>query len=362
MMAATSSLRLHSSQREDALPWNSSRALQDILDRLATLRFTHFLALQAELLSLHADLCQHSDFLEQATAVACLADDERQALINHPVFRAWTALTLRELNLLFIRRTQDTQPLADLLAEFPRMTDRVRVELAKGPGPRFFRLDLDPLLVRVLPPSYDMPTDSAAIVAARQAGHPLGFFRDVVGVALERIEACWPFARTLVDELVSSIAYLPDGNFRSCSASRYTGLILVSARDASILDLEESLVHEAGHQLLYAMNEIAPICTEGAGGNYKLPWSTQVRDIYGYFHALFIYVILARYLERVLALRQDDEVRRAAQRLAHIVGGLVAALPDLEADTELTDAGRSLLTLLRREIGAIAKRQCQLVP
>lgn len=358
MTTSTPTISVHSPEQEqaEALPWNSRLHMQNILERTATLRFTTFLALQAELLSLHSEPCRHSNFLYHASDVACLEDDTRGLIVNHPVFRAWVALTLREMNLLFIGRTADTQALTDLLLEFPRMVDRVRADLARGPRPTFYRLDLDPLLVRVLPPSYDMPTEPAALEAARQAGHPLGFFRNVVAVALQRIEACWPVARSLVAELVGSIAYLPDGNFRSCSASRYTGLILLSARDGSILDLEESIVHEAGHQLLYAMVEIAPVCKEDAQGNYKLPWSTQVRDIYGYFHALFIYVILARYLERVAASRKEDEARRATDRLHHIVRGLVAAVPDFEADTGLTAQGRTLFEQLKAEIFAIAAR------
>jgi hypothetical protein len=346
---------------QDALPWHSEAALHAVLERVDTLRFTHFLTLQAELLSLHSDACAQSNFLSHATDIACMDSDACQQTINHPVFRAWTALTLHEMNALFNNKTTESQPLTDLLREFPRAIDRIRLDLAKGPAPTFYRLDLDPLLARALPPSYDMPVGSGAIATAKQAGHPLGFFKDVTRLALDRIKQSWPFAGAMVDALIASIAYLPDGNFRSCSASRYTGLVLLSSRDSSILDLEESIVHEAGHQLLYVMVEIEPVCLLTLGKTYQLPWSTQIRDLYGYFHAFFIYVILARYLEHVIALRTGDEVRRARDRLGQILRGLVIAVPDLLHNAGLTPFGRALMALLRREINAIADRHRELL-
>lgn len=351
----------------NTLAWNAPAALQSVLDRVAVQRYSRFLALQAELLTLHADECARSDFLTHANDWLCLQAQEHAAMLRHPVFRVWMAHTLREMNLRFIARSTNPEVLVILLAEFPSMLQRIRIDLERGEHPTFYRLNIDPLLARALPPSYTMPETPEATLVARHAGHPLGFFKDVVGVALERIARTWQPAYSLVDNLVACIGYLPDGDFRSCSAERYSGLILLSSRDASLFDLEESIVHEAGHQLLYTLVELEPICKQpqeltdvAKAPQYKLPWSTQVRDIYGYYHAFFIYVLLARYLEHVV-LRPAPEGTHAGARLRHIVRGLAVAVPDFDASQELTPYGQRLLMSLKRELAGLTQRQFHLL-
>jgi HEXXH motif-containing protein len=219
--------------------------------------------------------------------------------------------------------------------------------------PPVHRFDVDPLVAIVMPPSYEFPEDEAVRKQLERSGYSVRFFCDVVNIALLRIEHTWPACREQIKKLVKSIFYLPDGSFRSCSASRFTGIILLSSRDDSILDLEESLVHEATHQLLYHIVEACPVVKEETSREplYTLPWSGQKRDFYGYFHAFYVYIALVKYLGRVRS-RSTDELQRAQNRLLYILRGLIKALPDFEASTEFTPQGRQLLENLAKEVRA----------
>jgi len=344
------------------LPGDSREKIDRLLDAVSRNRFSTFFALQGELLTLYPEECDASGFLGAACEIIGLETGERRSLVNHPVFQAWVGLALRAVNARLTGTTNDLQPLRGLLDSFAGMLPRIREAVNNPRKPAFHRLDMDPLIAAVLPPSYVVPVDPAARQAALELGHPLGFFTDVTRVALDRIQSVWPQAREQFDRLVHAVCYLPGADFRSCSASRYTGVILISARDHSLLDLEESLVHETGHQLLYNIVEVQPVTDDAAanGVEYKLPWSKQVRDLYGYFHAFFIYVLLARYHERVMD-RPGPDAEAAAIRLRDILRGLVLAVPDFQASPHLTPQGKVLLQALAKDIGELEVRHRSLL-
>ncbi len=337
------------------LAWNSRRRLDAVLAAAAKVRCTNFAALQGELLGLHPGICERTDFLSVASNTFCSPIAVRDQIFGHPVFRIWFAKLLRELNLDFLGQGKAEGSVEMALAAFSPMLERVQADLSSGRRLQFMSRDIDPLIAECLPPSYVMPEGTAALAAAVGMGHPLSFFQEVASLALDRIWGTWPDVHDLIRRLVAIMLYLPDGNFRSCSASRYPGVVLISARDNSILDLEESIVHEAGHQLLYQITELGAITVPLAAGDYRLPWSTQVRDIYGYFHAYFIYVLLARYLERVMD-REGHDGERAAARVKHILAGLVKAREELESAKDVTADGRSVLGALGVEVAGLLER------
>jgi HEXXH motif-containing protein len=90
-------------------------------------------------------------------------------------------------------------------------------------------------------------------------------------------------------------------------------------------------VHEYGHQVLYRAMEIDPLVDDDGTAEFTLPWSGSVRDFYGYFHAFYIYALLAAYYSRVQACRESDS-DRAAERFEGIVEGLVRASEDFDAN------------------------------
>ena len=235
------------------------------------------------------------------------------------------------------------EQLADALA-------RVRGGESGGlfvPGPiALCRFDVEPAIAEVAPPTYTFPDPSRAAALDARSAYTLDFFAEVVSTALERITSVWPELGAGIVDFVKTIVHLPDGDFRSASASRYAGVIFLSADDPCILDVEESLVHECGHQILYRMMELDPVVANPTMGEFRLPWSGAKRDFYGYFHAFFIYLLLAQYFSRITG-RAEDEQDAVRGTYLHIVNGLRAALPDFEDPGRYTDAGRCLAASVR---------------
>jgi len=343
------------------LPGDSPQTLERLLDDAWHIRFTKFMLVYAELFALCPEDCEASGFLPVASDLINTEEAQRRELINHPVFRIWLGMAMRDLNGRLSGRIDDPQFLRSRLDEFPAMLERVRAAAKTPAHPAFHRMDVDPLIASMLPPSYVVPDDPDERKARSQIGHPLSFITDVARIALDRIQTTWPEARRHFERLVSDVCYLPDGNFRSCSASRYTGIILISNRDGSVLDLEESLVHEAGHQLLYHIVEIHPVSDDDVKDQYRLPWSGQFRDFYGYFHAFYIYVILAQYHERAMEQRSGRDRDAARTRVRDILRGLIAALPDFQGNPHLTPEGSALIEAVAKDVRKLQERQGSLL-
>ncbi|MEJ2866388.1 HEXXH motif-containing putative peptide modification protein [Actinomycetospora sp. OC33-EN08] len=264
------------------------------------------------------------------------SETERRRLMRDPAFHAWLGLVLDELARQHNGATSDglgadDTELEDLLRDFAFMRTRIGEREAQASRLESSTVvvqgeDLDRLIQAVTPPSYTFRSGSRAATS-----HPIGFLADVASVALHRIGQAWPECRSMVEELVSIIGYLPDAGFRSCSVLRYSGVIYIGAGDNSILDLEESIVHEAGHQLLYMISERDQLVEPGpdAERQYSLPWSGQLRNVYGYLHAFYIYVLLAKYFARVVHATSSTHLSRdhirAERRLETILIGLAAA-------------------------------------
>lgn len=329
-------------------------------EQVAKNRYTMFVALYAELSKLFAANSALRVFFKQALDIILSPESVRNPLVAHPVFQIWSVLTFRDVNYLLTGKTLDDSEVKARLLEFPQVLQRIEAAQQARPDeqcPPVYRFDVDPLITQVTPPSYDYPPDEATRRQLERAGYSKAFFRDVMQLALQRIKHTWPACHEQGQVLVKAVCYLPDGSFRSCSASRYTGVILLSSRDNSILDLEESLVHEATHQLLYNVVEVAAVVEPQASREvlYTLPWSGQQRDLYGYFHAFYVYIALVKYLERVRD-RPAQEMRRAEQRLLFILRGLSKAQADLAAAPGFTAQGRELLGNLLQEVHRLERR------
>ncbi|WP_223484035.1 aKG-HExxH-type peptide beta-hydroxylase [Pseudomonas sp. A-RE-19] len=347
------------------LPDTEPSRFEVLLERVSRNRYTIFTVLYAELFKLFPDSPHLAVFFEQAVNLIVLPPQEQHPIINDPVFQVWQGMTFRYTNQVLTEKSEDTAMLEKMLIEFPDVLARVKAKDKIRPVhdcPPLYRFDVDPLIAIATPPSYEFPKDEEARKQLERSGHPVRFFSDIVNIALLRMEHTWPACHERFKQLVKAICYLPDGLFRSCSASRYTGVILLSSRDNSILDLEESLVHEATHQLLYYIVEMCPVVAEGASreASFTLPWSGQKRDLYGYFHAFYVYIALVKYLERVRS-RSSHELQQAQNRLAFIMRGLTRALPDLEASGDFTPQGRQLLENLVKEVRALESKHAGLL-
>ena len=325
-----------------------------LLEKVSQKRYANFLVVYVELYHLFADVSRHDIFFDNVVNIMVLPEPEQRVIVNDPVFRIWMALAFRETNAVLTGLTTETASLEKMLDEFSAMLQRIEVSNAgqrRDENLPVRRFDVDPLIMRATPPSYEFPKDESVIKQLEKSGYSVHFFRDVVKIALDRMALTWPECHEQFKKLVKLVCYFPDGSFRSCSASRYTGVILISARDNSILELEESLVHEGAHQLLYNIVEAYPVIVEQASQDrlYKLPWSGQQRDLYGYFHAFFVYIFIFKYLERIKK-RPESELHCAQNRMIFILRGLTQALPDFHANTDFSYHGRLLFENLAREV------------
>ncbi|APC15568.1 HEXXH motif domain-containing protein [Pseudomonas frederiksbergensis] len=336
-----------------------------LLERVSRNRYTRFDALYTELFQRFPNAPQLAEFFEQAFNLIVPPTREQRLIINDPVFQVWNVLTAHYAHRVITKKVADTDALEKMLIGFPQMLARVKTTDSVRTNdycPPVYRFDVDPLVARVAPPSYEFPKDEATRKQLERNGHSVNFFCDVVNIALLRIEHTWPACREQFRKLVKSICYLPDGSFRSCSASRFIGIIFISNRDDSILDLEESLVHEATHQLLYNIVEVCPVVKDETSREvlFTLPWSGQARDFHGYFHEFFVCVALVKYLGRVRS-RSSHELQRAQNRLVFILQGLIKALPDFEASTDFTPQGRQLLENLAKEVRGLESHHAGLL-
>jgi len=201
------------------------------------------------------------------------------------------------------------------------------------------------LLAEVAPPTYEFPTPERGAEIDAGTAYNLSFFAHAGTVALDRIGERWPELDPLIPQFVRLLVHVPDGQFRSASAARYTGVVFLTADDESLLDLEESIVHEYGHQVLYRIMELDPLIADQAG-HFSLPWSGAIRDFYGYFHAFCIYILLADYFNRVIAVADGNELLRARGRRRAVLDGIERALDDFP-DERFTPNGRRFLNVMK---------------
>ncbi|MDF5808504.1 HEXXH motif-containing putative peptide modification protein [Pseudomonas aeruginosa] len=166
--------------------------------------------------------------------------------------------------------------------------------------------------MKATPPTYDFSrAPSSSGEEGRTIGHPLRMQAGLLGSALKNIETAWPELHAQIEECVRIFGYLPDAAFRSCSAARYSGIVYLGNMDESLLDLEESIVHETGHQVLYQLGEMTRLTLPQTPleANYVLPWSGSRRDLFGFLHAHYIYALLVKYYWR----RANLDGREAAE-------------------------------------------------
>lgn len=214
--------------------------------------------------------------------------------------------------------------------------------------------NIDPYVMAATPPSYDFETVLRSEKGMNGHGHPLPMQRDLIGFAMNNIERAWPDLKAQIVDVVKIIGYLPDATFRSCSAARYAGVTYLGNKDEGVLDIEESIVHEAGHQVLYRLAEVIPLVKDGTPqtSDYTLPWSGSKRDLFGFLHAFYIYVLLTKYFWR-RAQAEVQNSRECVRRAVLIQIGSRLAVPMLLKDANLSDQGRVLVEELAADMIAL---------
>jgi hypothetical protein len=262
----------------------------------------------------------------------------RRRLVEHPPFRVWLKLAT---NLLAGPVKPDPVRGAEVenrLAQFKCLIS----DVLEQPRPQPFlvqRYSVDPLIAEVAPPSYIFKEFEPKHALESSRPYTLAFFREVAEAALRRIETVWPAFATLFSQFVKIVVHLPEAEFRSCSAHRFAGVVMLSAQDDSLFAVEESLIHEWAHQVLYCLMELDPLVEHDGEKMFTLPWSGAERDFYGYFHAAYVYWVLAVYMARAIGREPNEDIAIRA-RLLTILSGLDKGIADLGTVSAFTPAGR----------------------
>jgi hypothetical protein len=151
-------------------------------------------------------------------------------------------------------------------------------------------------------------------------------------------------------DVVKIIGYLPDSTFRSCSAARYSGVVYFGNMDESLLDIEESLVHEAGHQVLYRLAEVTPITLPETPHDRHTYFRGRARSGPLWVSARILhFALLAKYFWR-RALLGGYHAQDCLKRCLLMILGLHLARPMLESDPNLSEQGLLIVRELCSDI------------
>ena len=322
------------------LPQGDTAPLDELLDTLWRRRQRVLLALEMQVQARCRSLSNETGFTMALARFKRLPEHCRRMLMEYPTIRVWIQ-RMRSGNLLSnSAKKGGDELLGGLLTEYCRIQEQ-GLRILANPNDGSFcpiqRYDVDPLISQVAPPSFVFDNLDEKRRLDHCNPYTIEFFSEVLRAAMLRIEHAWPEMAAMMPCFIKTIIHLPDLDSRSCSAQRFAGVVLLSSSDDTLLMVEESLVHECGHQILYCVMELDPLVRPGTEVSFILPWSGAERDAYGYFHATYIYLILALLLEREVAHGPDRE--QAYKRLGEIVRGLKLALVDFQDADFFTPIG-----------------------
>jgi hypothetical protein len=267
----------------------------------------------------------------------------RRKITRLPIFKIW----LTRISSI-IYKERKVEELSPLLLSYE---DIINEELEKDNSGQFRltntsifveRENLGYLIKEAIEPSYIFNNRAAP----SNDIYTTAIAYEIIESALRNIDRSWSPAFSALTAYVRTIVHLPDAGFRSCSASRYAGIILLSGADSSLIEIEESICHELGHQILYYVNEIWQIIGENAEKReiFALPWSGSKRDTFGYFHAIYIYLLLVIYYRNVILDPCCSSKRKlhAEQRRDFIMAGLRVGFDEIGLPKNFTAIGWEL--------------------
>lgn len=159
--------------------------------------------------------------------------------------------------------------------------------------------------------------------------------RGRIGAARRRLAACWPAFDEVTPHFLRMIVMAPNG-MRSASSQMSPSVVLLSP-DLDDDKLLETIVHEVGHQILYALMEALPLM-DNVQATVRSPWTGRVLAAYSFYHAFYVYLLMAELHRRQIEATLSGSYPRA-DRWRVIVEGLATAAPVLESLGGRTEAG-----------------------
>ena len=196
-------------------------------------------------------------------------------------------------------------------------------------------------------------TEAASITLFEPTAQDVDFSRKRLIRALEilRISApdCYQEFEAIVSEiiLIASDPVLEIPDFQGVSIFELWGGIVInpSWRHETDFDVAEDLVHEATHELLFALSLDEPLVTNPSSDRFASPLRTDPRPMDGIFHATFV---VARVHYALSCMSAGDVMTDAEkERSRAILGDYRRRFRDsvalIREHGQLTDTGRQVL-------------------
>src|ERR1041385_3760875 len=328
------------------LPHDLSARSDALLEAVAKKLQSNFVGFCLLVAATQPELYLESGLAEHSARFHSFDYVKRRKFVEHPLFRIWLRQATRSLDSTGEMETTLSE-LSRVMEGFERDERRLLLETDDG-SIELLRLNPDPLLLNAVRRDYTFPNERRGRELEQAQMYPISLAVASVHGALERLKTTWFDAFRELFNFVKILVDLIDAKFTSYSSCELTGVIFISTNREPLL-LEEDLIHELGHQILENVMELDPlVIIEERGQTFRLPWSGKEREIYGYLHAFFVYLMLYNYYGRVKT-RSIEEQSTASDRLAQIGDGLVRAIPELEHANLFTPRGRELFQNLRNE-------------
>lgn len=206
----------------------------------------------------------------------------------------------------------------------------------------YFSAEADSVFRYVVPPSGLVPERSAQI---REALDMLSLHAPRLMGEMEEIVTTIILAQG-VDEAHPEEA----GTFQGSSALRAFGGIIVDIEPSpSLIDAVALLVHEAAHNVLFALAPKDGVVRNGLEERYSSPLRDDLRPLEGIFHAVFVVARMAFAMRELIGSGQltPEQAERAAEILEDCARMFADGDQTLARHAELTEEGRIAMDCAR---------------
>jgi HEXXH motif-containing protein len=140
----------------------------------------------------------------------------------------------------------------------------------------------------------------------------------------------------------------------SFSRNDCPGALYVNWRPGDLWWNAEHLIHENGHQRLYAIQEICPLWLNPPEARYRSPWRRDPRPIEGIFQATYVFYLTVAWLLRALARHPEAEPGRRPYLLEQI-HNLELGRTVLREHARLSEEGRAFFGDLESAVERAAR-------
>lgn len=332
------------------LPWKGLLGIDRLIDLVVSQRSKTLTGVYLRLQCEDRDLLSRSGFVKLYEQWCRLSKEERDGILGWPLFRIWLDRVLEAL-------PARGEGLVSRLGEFSRVLasfNDVDSEGVEIPGTTIRLLTTpDPMVRQAL--RSDIESYHAETENATNAEEEM-LCAEVLSASMSRISRAWPEMHEIINRLVRYVVYVPHDRLRSVSGRDYPGIVyLGEPQDIGLgmdtVQLEELLVHECAHQILFTLDEIKPVIGESSR-SYSLPWSGKSCNEFVYIHAYYVYATIVQYLLLRLASSQCD--LSLGDRVGFIITGLIEAQDEVRTLPSLTCNGEQLIDAIDSALREIA--------